>query len=131
MGATPVARLRQLQWETPQQLTCASTAQQKAAAKPATTYQLSAWHMKCKNGQSPDVGAPGVDVDEGRLDVDSPGPDGQTLSPHFHNIGLDVDSCCSHVKATGRNADDAGVVVDSNSLHKQQRPGCCTAATVI
>lgn len=55
----------------------------------------------CFNGSLqeslPDVGAPWVDVDESRLDVNSPGPDGQTLSKDLHHIGLDVDSSSSNI----------------------------------
>ena len=66
----------------------------------------------------PDVSSPGVDVDEGRLDVDGPGPDGQTLTKDLHHIWLDVDTGSGHIQAARRHADHAGVVVDTDSLQK-------------
>ncbi len=76
-------------------------------------------HLSLKlsmRGAVPDVSAPGVNVDKGRLDVDSPGPDGQTLSKDLNHVRLDVNTCSGHIQAAGGHGDDAGVVVDSDGL---------------
>jgi len=69
-----------------------------------------------QSGNLPDIEAPRVDVDEGRLDVNGLGPDGQSLSQDLNYIGLKIDGSCSGIKAAGAGADHAGVVVDADSL---------------
>ena len=86
----------------------------RLAGLTCSNCNLFSWELR---ESSPDVGTPWVDVDESRLDVDSPGPDGQTLSKNLNHIGLDVDSSGSDIQTTGGDADHAGVVVNAHSLH--------------